>query len=644
MVSAVSGSRNSLESTPGACRISPAIVEEQESMEFQDVRQHGTVSISNDSDHEFPPLPDESDDLLYSQHHRSQPSSSLHLSDGPDATTPRSEGAFSVDELEMRRHLNDMESSFLPEVAPAARLVETVGMDDTYVNIGTPGYTPPLRSILGLPDLTSPAQESGRAPTENRSSATPADAYKTAAPERYEDPVESPDGTTPPESVLSSPAAAAAQRNHMRTVPIPSTRGESLRRSPSPVKEQSALSAAIIKSSSPLFSSQASTVRASRSPQPQDVSLPLSESESALSMSRGNSQASARPISQRPGSSYDRRISQRSSYSSQSAMSELSGSDVTLNADYALQTGGAIPGNSPLVSRASLGLSRLPSLGSVASELSRDDDAGMPSFSRVISGLSVKGGLRADQGLDILEEERNSSSSPPVTPRPTSQLAGITDTAIAQHVQNIHVPDTIAQEYRQQHRSYSPDKRPASSSNPQTFNGRPQSNLTLKEQNSKIDKLTKENFDLKLKIHFLDQALQNRSDEGVKDMISQNVQFQTDLANERKDNQSLRRKVRELERRLKDMEADLADARDSAANAQLEGQEEIEMDFNELRLQLDRCQVQITSLSAENLAKELEKRKMAEYVAAVTERKGNEQNAAEDEAVRAPVAVTAAES
>ena len=60
-------------------------------------------------------------------------------------------------------------------------------------------------------------------------------------------------------------------------------------------------------------------------------------------------------------------------------------------------------------------------------------------------------------------------------------------------------------------------------------------NLTLKEQNSKIDKLSKENFDLKLKIHFLDQALQNRSDEGVKEMISKNVQLQTDLATEKKE-------------------------------------------------------------------------------------------------------------
>jgi len=114
--------------------------------------------------------------------------------------------------------------------------------------------------------------------------------------------------------------------------------------------------------------------------------------------------------------------------------------------------------------------------------------------------------------------------------------------------------DTVAREYREKHLR-SPDKRPSMA---MPFHSRNKHNLTLKEQNSKIDKLSKREFRPKLKIHFLDQALQNRSDEGVKEMISKNVQLQTDLANEKKENQSLRRKVRDLERKMKAQEDGLA--------------------------------------------------------------------------------------
>src|SRR6201999_4345492 len=122
-----------------------------------------------------------------------------------------------------------------------------------------------------------------------------------------------------------------------------------------------------------------------------------------------------------------------------------------------------------------------------------------------------------------------------------------TDTVIAQHIQNIRVPETVAREYREKH----PQSPARSQVMSLALSNRAKSNLTLKEQNSKIDKLSKENFDLKLKIHFLDQALQNRSDEGVKEMINKNVQLQTDLANEKKENMSLRRKIRELEKKVK---------------------------------------------------------------------------------------------
>lgn len=120
-----------------------------------------------------------------------------------------------------------------------------------------------------------------------------------------------------------------------------------------------------------------------------------------------------------------------------------------------------------------------------------------------------------------------------------------TNTAIAERVRNLEVPATVARNYRSTHtRNKSSEALDSSAS----LFGRAKNNLTLKEQNSKIDKLSKENFDLKLKIHFLYQALQDRSDEGVKEMISKNAQLQADLLKSRKDNQSLRKRIKELGR------------------------------------------------------------------------------------------------
>ena len=556
-------------------------------------------------------------------------SSSLHFSEGFDASNLHSEGSTSLDEREMRRHLNDVESSFLPENAAEDIVEEEIGADDTYVNLRSSDQVPDLRELMGLP-RRSPSAFGGAYDQDHGENDSTAEGQAISENHTGKSDGRNSRATSTPTFEIdpSSPAAAAAERSTSRGTSqgsarsgaalkavadsIPSRSSSKLHASrPTPLKRPSSSNASITSS------------RSSRD---------AGRSTEALSATSTRKSAEGGRIQQRPTTLHNRQVSHLSTASSQGAYSEVSGgSDITINADYALQTGGAVPSNSPLASRPHKALSRLPSLGSVASDMSRDSDNGMPSFNRGISGLSTLGSLRASNRLDRLEEERNSVASSPVTPRPpTSHFPGITDTAIAQHVQNIMVPDTIAREYRQQHRSQSPDKRPTSNSS--TFTARPQSTLTLKEQNSKIDRLTKENFDLKLKIHFLDQALQNRSDEGVKDMINKNVQFQTDLANERKEHQSLRRRIRDMERRIKDLEDELADAQERSAEAHLNSHEDMEIEIQELKEQLDRYQVRITKLSAESLAKEVEKRKMAEYMAAMTDRKGSEQNAAEEEA------------
>jgi len=203
----------------------------------------------------------------------------------------------------------------------------------------------------------------------------------------------------------------------------------------------------------------------------------------------------------------------------------------------------------------------------------------------------------------------------PATPTARTFSAAPTDTVIAQHVQNIRVPETVAKEYREKHLGSRDGK-----GKPVSFSSRTK-NLTLKEQNSKIDKLSKENFDLKLKIHFLDQALQNRSEEGVKDMINKNVQLQTDLANERKANQELRRRVRELERKMKAQEEGFMakspnDENSPTSEKQLELEEEVEY----LREIVHHNELEIEKLRQDNISKEFEKRKMAELYKSMGER------------------------
>ncbi|KAI5198612.1 hypothetical protein E4T39_06648 [Aureobasidium subglaciale] len=577
--------------------------------------QHDDLYDQEDSD--LPPLPMSSDSLLH-------------------VTNTHNDA---LDEREMRRKLMDVESSFMPDL-PSTRVPhERTGADDTYLN------------IKHQPDSDIPPIYEQ---TENSIDEDEDDIDDDDEQDMEEEDVAS--VASGPAIHPSSPAAAAAERSSMRAEPV---RRESendhdlsnaftrltLRSNASKDADQRSSSWDIVQPSTSegrIFSSasretgplqaskeapQGSTSQepehsflstTSASTKPEDVPLPISD-KSLLDMSSLHSASS--------------RLQKRPSYMSQrnpSHLSAISNADTEYSTgDYALQTGGAIPEDHSFSHGRPL--SRLPSLGSVVSAMSRDSEPNPPPLNR---GNSVLASIRAERALGSLEEEdKVSIASDPVTPRPPDmfEFHAPTDTIITRHVQNIQVPDTIAKEYRQQYRPISPDKRPASSSNALTFSNRPGGNLTLKEQNSKIDKLTKENFDLKLKIHFLDQALQNRSEEGVKDMINKNVQFQTDLANERKENQSLRRKIRDLEKRLKQSELDLAEAQKAAQEAAGNGHEELEYEILQLSEELDRKTIQIAHLSAENMAKEVEKRKMKEYMTAMNERRGSEHDIVEEE-------------
>ena len=575
-------------------------------------------------DSELPDLPVDENSYLNNE------PSFMQKSDEP------SEG-ITFDEREMRMHFNDVASSFLGDAGPPPPQHQQqqqegrLGVDDTYLEFGKPGRTPPPDEMFD--------SFSGRKP--------PSQHLHPASPDKFDMERENPmdeyyqdeeDGYRQEEegyrheeeaSSPSSPSAEAAQREHGRSISTASAR----KITPVQAKRISIGSSGSqnqSRTSTPGTqrpTSKGSTVRPDSSHQQEDIYNVQSQNVKI------NGASVPSRLSSRPSYLTHRHASQQSSMSTSTIESDYSyyGSEAAVDADYALQTGGSIPNNSLLGgSHRSDLLSRLPSFASVGSYLDTDGESA-PSLSRGVSGNSVFTRMRGGR-LDGNDNER------PETPRGNpNHLGAPTDTVIAQHVQSIQVPETIARDFRARNRSLSPNKqRPSSSGVPggTTLQGVPRRTLTLKEQNSKIDKLTKESFDLKLKIHFLDQALQSRSDEGVKELIDKNVQFQTDLANERKDSQNLRRKVRDLERRVQEQEEGLAQAhaqaeqqkgrRDDDDEDDPTLQAEMHEEILYLRQQLDHSENKVTTLSEEVLTKELEKRKMAEHMRSMAGQRGED--------------------
>ena len=159
--------------------------------------------------------------------------------------------------------------------------------------------------------------------------------------------------------------------------------------------------------------------------------------------------------------------------------------------------------------------------------------------------------------------------------------------------------------------------------------------MTLKEQSSTIERLSKENFDLKLKVMFLSDRLDKLSEEGVKEMISENVEMKTVLANMQRDNKALRRKVKELEK-SKDGSPRPGTARSGASSEgqpqwfDQEGAQEREEELIYLRERMEEYEVEIEKMRTESLSRESEKRKLAETVRSMGEKRGEDMDAREE--------------
>ncbi|KAL4919105.1 hypothetical protein BDW62DRAFT_217187 [Aspergillus aurantiobrunneus] len=554
----------------------------------------------------LPPLPDHDDSSLEE-----------HSDHG------RVENQTFLEENEMRNKLMDMESSFLPEpstleVAAANR---TTGADDTYV-VGVQGehaldFPEPSwqsrdessRDIAsandGVPVPPSPSMRSTEDSTLNL------DATPAAPAEQHGV------NTTMLEALPSSPAEAAAARIGSRN--------------------QSMLPESADNSNQDYSVDQSPMESINRSLQSaQDFQNPSVThtrifSDATTSDADATSRTSSRR-SNRPKYLNSRQSTNRLSYSSATSnTTEATNSDATLGADYALQSGGAAPGNTNLtVGSRRNNLARSVSLGSMASGISGYSDEHIMN-KRDPSGTTDSGGLQTLDEEEALQSRSASShqqqseqqsqtesaedTSGPMTPKAKPRDQGFpTDTVIAERVKDVQVPSAFVKQFREDFgHGLSPEKRGVGMTPGFARSGR---SMTLKEQSSTIDRLSKENFDLKMRIHFLNEALNRRSEEGIKEMISENVELKSDTLKLQKDNQGLKRKIRDLEKQLKDQQSD----KDSMVNHDPEGSDEDDRDHAQdeellfLRERVETYELEIERLRSESIARESEKRRLAEMV------------------------------
>lgn len=520
-----------------------------------------------------------------------------------------------IEEHEMRRKLMDMESSFLPEPSTidVATTGRTTGADDTYL-VGVGSYDPDMTqsSIFSF----IPPSESYQGTEQDQDGLGEGTENVTGATQTQHS-----TNDTSMDSFASSPSAAAMIRSLQRDQQAENPAENSLlSQGEQPFRSQ----LSITESESQLTPSKLR--QSSRS---------LSPGASRIFSDQSGGVGGSRRSGSRPKYLTSRQSSQRLSHSSvASNNTETTHSDATLGADFALQSGGAASEQwGDLNAGPRSHMTRTTSLGSMASGVSGYSEEN-PLDRRNIAGP-------ADGGLHTLEEEGSPQSSrqaafddAPVTPKAKPRDSIPTDTAITERVKGIQVPTAFVQRFRDDfgHTGPSPEKRPGASTPAFGRSGR---TMTLKEQSSTIDRLSKENFDLKMRIHFLNEALNKRSEEGIKEMISENVELKSDKLKLQKDNQGLKRKVRDLEKQLKDQQSD----RDSMVNHDPEASEDDRESAQDeelifLRERVETYELEIERMRSENIARESEKRRLAEMVKSLSEnRTGGSDAGAREERV-----------
>ncbi|KAJ9145441.1 Anucleate primary sterigmata protein b [Pleurostoma richardsiae] len=530
------------------------------------------------------------------------PTIETSFADGPSMDD--SKHSDSMTEQAVRQHLQDFESSFAAPLSPIPT-IHPDGIDDTYV------FDSPAKARKPSPERPSRARNSpSTSPRPPAASPSREESNLSPVKEEFET-TETGNATSSLEAFSSSPTAAAAARTVSRA--LSGTSAEHNGKSPESGTPPDEQSGGLLSPSddSLLRSGYTSGESATLRHQSSDTSL------RKLSIDAGSTPGNALRVGKRPKYLRSRNASQRSSVSSFNTNDDME-SDVTvgLGTDYALQSGGAVPALSLSRSTSNI-LSRSISMGSMASGIDDLHDTSGRNLEQHLATLSEDENSR----MGLYSKNRPDYEDVMQTPKPKGTLAAPTDTVIARHVRNVQVPESLAKEYKTKGGLVTPRK-PSDYSATSTSHNRHGKNLTLKEQSSTIERLSKENFDLKLKVMFLSDRLDKLSEEGVKEMISENVELKTGLAVLQRDNKVLRRRVKELEKQLKDEnEPQRPGTAVSAASSNGQTAESFDQDAQEreeellyLRERVDEFVTEIERLRNENMNKEAEKRRMAEVV------------------------------
>ncbi|UNI17544.1 hypothetical protein JDV02_003877 [Purpureocillium takamizusanense] len=502
-----------------------------------------------------------------------RPESSLIETTAVDQTRAPDE---TMTEEAVRRHLQDVESSFLPTLSPIATGSTNGegGVDDSYV-------------------FDSPDKAAAR-PLPQRDDDNDDDATAVS------------NTTSNLETLDSSPTAAAAARTISRAVSMATNPGGD----------------SINARGDSIYGPGEDSIA------DEDAAAASTSQSVSERLDAGSTPGNSLRVGKRPRYLRSRFGSQRSSTSSFVTNPEShDGSEATVGhgLDYALHSGGAVPA-SGMPRGPSVGLPRAISFGSVASGVGADDYDASPGHQ-----------LEPLAEIDSPPQRRRDGTDPMSTPKPSRErldaAAAPTDTVIAQHVRNVHVPPSLAKEYKSKNGLQTP-RRPSAltASIGTTAAGRPGKNLTLKEQSSTIERLSKENFDLKLKVMFLSDRLDKLSEEGIKEMISENVNLKTNYAVLQRDNKMLRKRVKELERQAREDDdnarpgtarsgADSADQQHAPRMDDDEAQER-EVELLYLRERVEEYASEIERLRNEGVHRENEKRKMADLVKTMGDRAG----------------------
>lgn len=600
----------------------PAIATSTTDVEPETFENETTTTVSDHEDISIlPPLIDRDDSSLFP------------LSENGDHE--RGNNQTLIEEREMRHKLMDMESSFLPEPSTidVAATGPRAGADDTYLVGVDGGYDPDMT------EQTESSQFSFIPPSDTNPD------YGHYQEESYE--IKDHDEAEPStavreedlvgnestlDSLTSSPSAAAMFRNMRRNQSILSeenpdnsqfSQDEQAFRSRNSQSDESQLTPSKLRKSSRSLS-------------------PAQRLFSDQSFSAGGSRRSGSRPKYLTSRQSANRLSHSSIASNNTTNTDGTQSDATLGADYALQSGGAASDNWGGLHPGSRGpMIRTTSLGSMASGVSGFSEEN--SLERRPLVGQVEGGLQTLQEESSPQSSRHQTgfddTSAPATPKAKPQdRAFPTDTAIAERVKGIQVPTTFAQRFREDYGNTgpSPEKRTGASTPALGRSGLGR-NMTLKEQSSTIDRLSKENFDLKMRIHFLNEALNKRSEEGIKEMISENVELKSDKLKIQKDSQGLKRKIRELEKQLKDQQSDKESMLNHDPEASDEGgdrESANETEITYLRERIETYELEVERLRSESIGRESEKRRLAEMVKSLSEnRTGASETGAREERV-----------